>query len=279
MHIPNYHIAATVAAALQEDIGRNDLTAALIDPDIHAHATLINRLPTTVCGQRWADEVFRQVDPTINLQWFVEDGDTAPPDTRWAIIEGPARTILSAERTALNFLQTLSGTAYTAHTYVTAVSGTGCRILDTRKTIPGLRLEQKYAVRTGGGCNHRTGLYDGVLIKENHIRSAGSITAALQKLGRTDKEILVEIEVENIAELEQALQVGAPRVLLDNFDIKQTRAAVALNAGRAKLEASGNIALDNIREIAETGVDYISVGAITKHLHAADLSLLFATSQ
>jgi len=272
-------IGANVAAALAEDLGGGDLTAALIDADTVIGATVIAREPLILAGHPWASEVFRVLDERIQLDWYVEDGEDAAADDVICKLVGPARALLSGERTALNFLQTLSGTATTTAAYVAAIAGTGATLLDTRKTLPGLRLAQKYAVRCGGGHNHRSGLYDAILIKENHIRSAGSIGAALARARDAHANVLVEIEVESVDELRQALDGGAGRILLDNFPLDTLREAVAVNAGygyvRAELEASGNVTLETIRDIAATGVDYISTGAITKNIRAIDLSMLF----
>jgi len=272
-------ISANVAAALAEDLGGGDLTAALIEADTVIGATVIAREPLILAGHPWATEVFRVLDERTQLDWYVEDGEDAAAGDVICKLVGPARALLSGERTALNFLQTLSGTATTTAAYVAAIAGTGATLLDTRKTLPGLRLAQKYAVRCGGGHNHRSGLYDAILIKENHIRSAGSIGAALARARDAHADVLVEIEVESVDELRQALDGGAERVLLDNFPIDTLREAVAVNAGygyvRAELEASGNVTLETIRDIAATGVDYISSGAITKNIRAIDLSMLF----
>jgi nicotinate-nucleotide pyrophosphorylase (carboxylating) len=272
-------IAPTVAAALAEDIGGGDLTAALIDEDEVVGATIIAREPLVLAGHPWATEVFRQLDERILVDWYVEDGQRAETDDVICKLVGPARPLLSGERTALNFLQTLSGTATLTAEYVAAVAGTRARVLDTRKTLPGLRQAQKYAVRCGGGRNHRVGLYDAILIKENHVKGAGSITEALRRAQATAAEVLVEVEVESLDELREALDAGAARILLDNFSLDDMREAVAINAGygyvAAELEASGNVSLATIREIAETGVDYISTGAITKNVRAIDLSMLF----
>lgn len=272
-------IAPTVAAALAEDIGGGDLTAALIDEDEVVGATIIARESLVLAGHPWATEVFRQLDERILVDWYVEDGQRAETDDVICKLVGPARPLLSGERTALNFLQTLSGTATVTAEYVAAVAGTRARVLDTRKTLPGLRQAQKYAVRCGGGHNHRVGLYDAILIKENHVRGAGSITEALRRALATAADVLVEVEVESLDELREALDAGAGRILLDNFSLDDMREAVAINAGygyvAAELEASGNVSLETIREIAETGVDYISTGAITKNVRAIDLSMLF----
>jgi nicotinate-nucleotide pyrophosphorylase (carboxylating) len=222
------------------------------------------------------DEVFRQVDPKVRIDWQVKDGDAVSADQLLCRLQGPVRSLFTGERTAMNFLQTLSGTATEASRYAAAVAGTQTRILDTRKTIPGLRLAQKYAVRCGGASNHRVGLYDAILIKENHIYAAGSIAAALKQAQTLHPGVKTEIEVESLHELRQALEAGAKLVLLDNFSLEMLREAVAMTAGRAQLEASGNMELSGLREVAETGVDFISAGAITKHVRAVDLSMRFA---
>lgn len=272
-------IESQVREALAEDLGGGDLTAALIPEANIATAQLIVREPATLCGTQWFDAVFRQLDPTIVIEWLAGDGDRLHPDQVVCRLRGRARPILSGERSALNFLQTLSGTATIAARYVAAVAGTDAVILDTRKTIPGLRLAQKYAVRCGGASNHRVGLYDAILIKENHIRAAGSIGAALQAaIASAGDRVMIEIEVESLAELEQALTAGARRVLLDNFDHATLREAVRRTAGRAGLEASGGVNIDTVAKIAATGVDYISVGQLTKDVRAIDFSMLFATT-
>ena len=268
-----------VAAALAEDIGAGDLTASLIDPDAVVGAQIIARERLVVCGEAWVNEVFRQLNDSVIVDWYLGDGGVAEPDDVICKLVGNARALLTGERTALNFLQTLSATATATSAYVNAVDGTQTRILDTRKTIPGLRLAQKYAVRCGGGHNHRTGLFDAILIKENHIKAAGGIGPALRAAGETHADVTIEIEVENHDELLQALDAGAQRILLDNFSLTDLRQAVATNReygyAAAELEASGNITLETAREIAETGVDYISTGAITKNIAAVDLSMLF----
>jgi len=272
-------IGPMVAAALAEDVGGGDLTAALIDQDTVVGATIIARESLVLAGYPWATEVFRQLDESIQVDWYIEDGQRADAGDVICKLVGPARALLTGERTALNFLQTLSGTATVTAEYVAAVAGTGARVLDTRKTLPGLRLAQKYAVRCGGGHNHRSGLFDAILIKENHIKSVGGITAALRQAQAAAADVLVEVEVESLDELREALDAGASRILLDNFSLDDLREAVAINAGYgflgAELEASGNVGLDTIRAIAETGVDYISTGAITKNVRAIDLSMLF----
>ena len=276
-------IRDNVMRALDEDMGSGDLTADLVAASANARAIVIARESMTIAGQPWVNEVFRQLDPNVFVEWVCNDGDPisadADADAEICIITGPARAILSGERTALNFMQLLSGTATTTARYVRAVDETKARILDTRKTIPGMRLAQKYAVRCGGGNNHRIGLFDAILIKENHIVSCGGITAAVKTAQKKYQGLPIEVEVESIAELEEALSVGADRLLLDNFNIADLQAAVDINQekGRppAELEASGGITLDTIRAIAETGVDYISIGAMTKDVSAVDLSMRF----
>jgi len=265
-----------VRDALREDVGSGDLTAELVPVGQSAEATVLARQAAVICGQAWVNSVFAQVDPAIQIDWQVKEAQRVAPDDLLCRIRGPARGLLTAERTALNFLQTLSGTATAAREYVAAVAGTGARILDTRKTVPGLRLAQKYAVRCGGAENHRIGLYDAILIKENHIAAAGSITAAAASARAAG--VLVEIEVERLEQMNEALQTGADRLLLDNFSLEALRDAVATRDSTApgvQLEASGGITLANIRPVAETGVDFISVGAITKHIRAVDLSMRF----
>jgi nicotinate-nucleotide pyrophosphorylase (carboxylating) len=278
---PPDDIAATVAAALAEDVGSGDLTASLVPPDTIADATVITREAAVLCGRAWFDETFAQVDSRTRVEWLVEDGAHVQPDQTLCRIKGPARSLLTAERPALNFLQTLSGTATLTRRYVDAVAGTGCRILDTRKTIPGLRLAQKYAVRCAGGTNHRIGLFDGILIKENHIAAAGSIAAAIAAARAVNSQVLLEVEVETIGELRQAIAANPDRILIDNFTLEHMREAVAItrayNAKRIDLEASGNITLESIRPVAETGVDFISIGSLTKHVRAVDLSMRFAS--
>jgi nicotinate-nucleotide pyrophosphorylase (carboxylating) len=272
-------IGPGVAAALAEDVGAGDLTASLVDADAVVGATIIARESLVLCGEAWVNEVFRQLDENIIIDWYIGDGGRAEANDIICKIVGHARALLTGERTALNFLQTLSSTATITAAFAKAVEGTRAKVLDTRKTIPGLRLAQKYAVTCGGGINHRVGLFDAILIKENHIKSAGSITAALQRARDAGGEVLIEVEVENHCELLEALDAGAARILLDNFSIDELKEAVATNESYgivgAELEASGNVTLDTIREIAETGVDYISTGALTKNIRAADLSMLF----
>ena len=273
--VPAQLITSQVKLALQEDVGQQDLTADLISADTLATATLISRESATLCGQAWLNEVFKQLDPSITIDWYFTDGDRLTVDGVICKLHGPARTILTGERTAMNFVQTLSATASIARQYADQVIDLPVQILDTRKTIPGLRLAQKYAVRCGGCHNHRVGLFDGILIKENHINAAGSIRAAISQARQLHPEIAVEIEVEDIDELKQALSARADIILLDNFDIPSLVEAVAINNGQAKLEASGGITLDNVRDIAETDVDRISIGALTKDLQAVDLSMRF----
>lgn len=265
----------TVQTALAEDIGGGDVTAALIPDTAVARAVVISREAAVLCGMAWFDAVFAELDRRIAIDWHFSDGDDVGANTRLCTLRGPARAMLTGERTALNFLQTLSGTATTARRYAQAVAGTGTQILDTRKTLPGLRQAQKYATAIGGCVNHRHGLYDGILIKENHIAAAGSITAAVERARQQETRLPIEVEVESLDELHEALAAGADIVLLDNFDLAMLRDAVQINAGRATLEASGGISLDNVRSTAATGVDCISVGALTKHVRAVDLSMRF----
>jgi nicotinate-nucleotide pyrophosphorylase (carboxylating) len=267
-----------VARALAEDLGGGDLTAALIPADRVGRAAVITREPAIVCGIPYVEASFHAVDARVRLDWRVAEGDSVAADQLLFTLEGSARALLTAERTALNFLQLLSGTATAANSYAALLEGTKCRLLDTRKTIPGLRTAQKYAVRVGGGQNHRMGLFDGILIKENHIMAAGSIAAAVAAAKLRRAQIPVEVEVENLSELQQAIAAGADIAMLDNFSLQAMRDAVTVNAHAAmplKLEASGGITTATIREIAETGVDYISVGSITKHVRAVDLSMRF----
>jgi nicotinate-nucleotide pyrophosphorylase (carboxylating) len=267
-----------VAAALAEDIGAGDLTAALIPEQRQGKATVITREAAVICGIPYVEETFRQIDARVVIAWRVSEGDTVQPDQILFTVEGPARALLTGERTALNFLQLLSATATAAQSYAALLKGTHCRLLDTRKTIPGLRTAQKYAVRIGGGQNHRIGLYDGILIKENHIMAAGSIGNAVANAKQAARQVPIEVEVESLSQLKEAIEACADIALLDNFSLPLLREAVALNAASArslKLEASGGITQQSMREIAETGVDYISVGAITKHVQAVDLSMRF----
>lgn len=270
--VPHTLIANQVRTALEEDVGSGDLTALLVPPRL-ARAVLRTREDGVLCGRDWFDEVFAQLDPAVRVTWLAQDGERVAAGAVLCEVEGPARALLTGERTAINFLQTLSGTATLARRYADAVAHTRARVLDTRKTVPGLRLAQKYAVRCGGCANHRVGLYDGVLIKENHIAAAGSIAAALAQATELAAGRMVEIEVETLDQLEEALAAGAPRVLLDNFAPADLRQAVAHTAGRALLEASGGITLANAGLYAETGVDFLSVGELTKSVRALDLSL------
>lgn len=268
-------IEGDVQRALAEDIGSGDLTAQLV-PDVAARAELRAREEGMLCGSAWFSEVFRQIDARVQIAWNVHDGARFVANTVLCRLQGPARALLTGERTALNFLQTLAGTATRTARYVEAVRGTPARVLDTRKTIPGLRRAQKYAVACGGGHNHRMGLYDAVLIKENHVTAAGSVEEALRQARATvAADTMVEIEVEDLTQLRAALAAGATRILLDNFDLPGLGAAVRETAGRATLEASGGVTLDNIGAIAATGVDFISVGSLTKHVQAIDLSMRF----
>ena len=266
-------IAAQAQAALAEDLGDGDLTARLLPPDQRSRAELITREPGTLAGIPWAEAVFHALDTEIAIHWDTADGDRLAPGQRLCVLEGRSRALLSGERTAMNYLQTLSGTATRAPCYADAVAGLPVQILDTRKTLPGLRAQQKYAVRCGGCHNHRQGLFDAILIKENHILAAGSIPAALAAARALGREVPIEIEVESLAELETALEAGAKLILLDNFTLDELRRAVELTAGRAALEASGGVTLETIRAIAETGVDRISVGDLTKDVTALDLSM------
>ncbi len=271
--LPEDIIRQQVSEALQEDIGTGDVTAALLDPQQFADARVISRETGILCGTAWFDEVFHQLDNTIRIAWSVQDSDKVSPNQTLCHLHGPTHALLTGERTALNFLQTLSGTATVTHQFVQAMGNSTTRLLDTRKTIPGLRLAQKYAVRCGGGHNHRIGLYDMVLIKENHITGCGSIQAAVQTALQQFPDLPIEVEVESLDELDQAIAAGAHRILLDNFSLDALRQAVNLTAGRAELEISGNVTLQNIAELSAIGVDYISTGAITKHVSALDLSM------
>ena len=271
-------IEKLVGDALREDIGHGDLTSALINPSANAEARLLCRESAVLCGAAWFDEAFRQVDESVEIHWRHHDGAQIEADVLVCQINGRARALLTAERTAINFLQTLSGTATIARRYADAVADTNARIVDTRKTIPALRVAQKYAVAIGGAHNHRMGLFDQLLIKENHIAAAGSVANAIRlaQKNNASSAMEVEIEVESLEQLQQALDAGATRIMLDNFDLANLRKGVALTRGRAELEASGNVSLQRVREIAQTGVDYISVGALTKNIHAIDFSLRFA---
>lgn len=279
-------VSRAVRAALLEDLGdalttldqpdaSADITAQLIPADRMASARVITREAGVFCGQPWVDEVFVQLGGEVKVEWKVQDGEVLSPNQELFRLHGPARLLLTGERNALNFVQTLSGVATLTARYVAELEGTDCRLLDTRKTIPGLRTAQKYAVTCGGGKNHRIGLYDAYLIKENHILACGGIAEAINEARHLNPGKPVEVEVETLAELEQALAANADIVMLDNFDVTMMREAVAINQGRAKLEVSGNVTLDTLAEFAATGVDFISVGALTKHVRALDLSMRF----
>lgn len=276
-------VAATVAAALSEDIGSGDWTARLV-PDQPARARVISRERAVICGRPWVDSVFRQLDPGIHIDWRVVEGDIVDPDTELFIAEGPARALLTGERTALNFLQTLSGTATAVAEYVHAVAGTGCAIVDTRKTLPGLRRAQKYAVRCGGGVNHRIGLYDGILIKENHVAAAGGIAEAIAAARALQSGVPLMTEAETLDEARAALAADVDLLLVDDFPLDTLRQAVALTrahrqaGGRTVIEYSGGASLQTVRRYAECGVDRISVGSITKHVRAVDLSMRFVAT-
>jgi nicotinate-nucleotide pyrophosphorylase (carboxylating) len=267
-----------VARALEEDVGSGDLTAALIPAATDGWAAVITRESAIICGAPYVDATFAALDPRTRIHWKIAEGAAVEANQTLFEIQGPARSLLSGERTALNFLQLLSGTATAAHAFAERLKGTACRLLDTRKTIPGLRSAQKYAVRVGGGHNHRMGLFDGILIKENHIMAAGSIARAVAAARATGTKVPVEVEVETLDELEQAITAGADIALLDDFSLEDLAEAVTINRAAArslKLEASGGVTLETIRRIAETGVDYVSVGSITKHVRAIDLSMRF----
>lgn len=272
-------VSAVVAAALGEDVGSGDLTADLIDPNRLARAQVIAREPATLCGCAWFDETFKQLDARIRVSWHAHDAEVIDADFVVCDLAGPARGLLTGERTALNFLQTLSATATATHALASILEGTATRVLDTRKTLPGLRLAQKYAVRCGGGENHRLGLYDAILIKENHISAAGGIRKAVEAARKRSPRVPLEVEVENLDELVQALATDADRIMLDDFEIADVKRAVELrnsHAGRRKeLEVSGGVNADRLAAIGATGVDYVSVGALTKHVHAIDFSMRF----
>ncbi|GAB3626203.1 Nicotinate-nucleotide pyrophosphorylase [carboxylating] [Pandoraea terrae] len=269
-------LVRNVRDALAEDVGDVDWTSQLIDPRAPAEAILTVREPAVLCGRPWFDETLLQVDPHITIAWFVEEGASMREGQAVCRIAGPARSMLTAERTALNFLQLLSGAATSTHAMTRIVAGTKAQILDTRKTLPGLRLAQKYAVRVGGGRNHRRGLYDGILIKENHIAAGGGIRPTIRAAHALDAGVPLQVEVETLDELAEALAAGARSLLLDNFSLEQMREAVRVNNGRAELEVSGGVTPETLRAIAETGVDRISVGGLTKHVRAVDFSLRFS---
>jgi nicotinate-nucleotide pyrophosphorylase (carboxylating) len=269
-------IARNVAAALAEDVGPGDITALLTAADSQASASVISRGDVIVCGRAWFDACYEQLDTRVKVHWQIQEGKMAAPGAPVCSLAGPVRALLTGERTALNFLQLLSGVATATRRYVDAIAGTRAAIVDTRKTLPGLRLAQKYAVKVGGGVNHRLGLYDGVLIKENHIAAAGGVAAALSAARSVaPPRIWIQIEVEDLDQLRAALDAGARKILLDNMDIAMLRQAVEITAGRAELEASGGVTLHNVRAVAETGVDRISIGSLTKDVTAADLSMRF----
>jgi nicotinate-nucleotide pyrophosphorylase (carboxylating) len=266
-------ISSNVATALREDLGNGDITAQLIAAERQATARIITRDAAVICGTAWVNEVFRQLDPSVTVQWQVQDGERVSPNQTLFTLDGPARALLSGERSALNFLQTLSAVATRSQYYADLVQGTAVKLLDTRKTLPGLRLAQKYAVTCGGCHNHRIGLYDAFLIKENHIAACGGIAQAVQAAHNIAPGKPVEVEVENLAELEQALAAGADIIMLDELSLADMRQAVAITQGHAKLEASGGINDSTLRGVAETGVDYISLGTLTKDIKAVDLSM------
>jgi len=269
-------IARNVEQALAEDIGSGDLTAALVPADARARAGVITRVDAVLCGSAWFEACFRKLDPEAKVEWFARDGDAIERGQTVCTISGNARALLTVERSALNFLQLLSGVATATRRHVEAVAGTRAAIVDTRKTLPGLRIAEKHAVRAGGGRNHRIGLYDGILIKENHIAAAGGVCAAVKKAqSLAPAGVWIQVEVENLAQLDEAIAAGAKMILLDNMDTDRMRQAVERAAGRAELEASGGISLANLRAIAETGVDRISIGALTKDVTAVDFSMRF----
>lgn len=281
--VPPADIDTTVRRALEEDVGGGDLTAALVPPQATATATVLCREAAVICGAPWFERVFELLDPSTRIHWHAAEGQAVDSDTLVCVLEGSARALLTGERTALNFLQTCSGTATTARRYAQALEGTSCRVLDTRKTVPGLRTAQKYASACGGVTNHRIGLFDGVLIKENHLMAAGGIHHAVEAAREIAADVPVEVEVESLDEFEEALDAGADILMLDNFSLADMRSAVQINRQQrrkpALLEASGDVRLERLREIAETGVDFVSVGAITKHVRAVDLSMRFTLDQ
>jgi nicotinate-nucleotide pyrophosphorylase (carboxylating) len=270
---PSALVLADVRRALAEDLGEGDATADLLPSDATARARVITREAAVLCGQAWFDACFRELDPTVSIRWQATDGNHLSAGQTFVELEGNARALVSAERSALNFVQTLSGTATVTATHVAAVAGTRTRILDTRKTLPGLRIAQKYAVRCGGGTNHRIGLFDAMLIKENHIAAAGSLTAAVRAARARHPKLLLEVEVENFDELAEALAAGVDRVMLDEFSDADLGRAVIAVAGRAEIEVSGGVDLPRLAAIAASGVDFISIGALTKHVRAIDLSM------
>jgi len=276
MHVPHSYIEESVHIALNEDIGSGDVTAKLIAEDDFSLATVISREAATICGIDWFEEVFAQLDSQVFIEWDVEDGDVVTAGQQLCTLSGSTRALLTGERCALNFLQTLSGTATKAAEYAAAVKNTNVKVLDTRKTIPGLRLAQKYAAKCGGCHNHRIGLFDAILIKENHILAAGGIAEAVDAARFHSPELMIEVEVENLHELQLALDANVDRIMLDNFDLDLLVQAVKINNKKTELEASGNVTLETITDIADTGVDYISTGAITKDVKALDLSMRFS---
>ncbi|MCC4274726.1 carboxylating nicotinate-nucleotide diphosphorylase [Marinomonas communis] len=267
------HIFKHVQASLEEDIGSGDITAKLIPTDNTLTALVISREPAVLCGRAWADEVFAQLDPSVSLEWLADDGDELTPNEPFLKLSGNARSILTGERTALNYIQMLSYTATISRRYANMVQDASLTILDTRKTIPSLRLAQKYAIKVGGASNHRIGLYDAFLIKENHIMAAGSISAAVTQAQSIAPGKTIEVETENLVEVEEAVNAGADIIMLDNFSLEDMRFAVNKYQGKVKFEASGNMTDAHIKDVASTGVDFISVGALTKHVQAIDLSL------
>lgn len=276
----NTDIPGTVSVALKEDLGgdidaNNDITAQLLPPESTSHAVVITREDGIFCGKRWVEEVFIQLGGRVQVKWHVNDGDEITANQPLFELTGTSRILLTGERTALNFVQTLSGVASEVHRYVTQLTGTHTQLLDTRKTVPGLRTALKYAVLCGGGSNHRLGLSDAFLIKENHIIAAGSVRQAIEKASWIHPDVPIEVEVENLEELQDALRAGADIIMLDNFDTDMMRKAVGITQGNAQLEVSGNVTLETLRACAETGVDFISVGALTKHIRALDLSMRF----
>jgi len=276
MHVPHSYIEEIVHTTLTEDIGSGDVTAKLIPEDDFSLATVISREAATICGIDWFEEVFAQLDSQVFIEWDVDDGDTVEAGQQICSLSGSTRALLTGERSALNFLQTLSGTATKAAEYAAAVKGTNVKVLDTRKTIPGLRIAQKYAVSCGGCHNHRVGLFDAILIKENHILAAGGISEAVEAARFHSPELMIEVEVENLDELQLALDSNVDRIMLDNFNLDLLAQAVKINNNKTELEASGNVTLETIAAIAETGVNYISTGAITKDIKALDLSMRFS---
>lgn len=276
MKLPN-NISQSVRTSLEEDIKSGDVTADLISLDETSKAIILCRDDAILAGTAWFDEAFRQIDDSVIAQWYFKDGDYVEKNTVLCHLQGASRSLLSGERVALNFLQLLSATATMTSTYVKAIEGTSTKILDTRKTIPGLRKAQKYAVLCGGGSNHRMGLYDRILIKENHIMAAGSISRAVEQARLLHPDLLVEVETENLDEFNSASKAGADIIMLDNYTLDDMKRVVKINAGQTKLEASGGVSLDTVRAIAKTGVDYVSVGEITKDIKAIDLSMRFNT--